>query len=343
MKDELVYEIARFDPRSHTEELVERAHLVRRADALWYMLPDGSESRCDVQPVSAAIQRYPALHEVRPNQITRIAASDEAMHELPLALRLIGKADEFDRRLWSDTLWSEHVDNYNPEEYFFNEVLRAPYVNDHRWGTWPSADGQVLLPFDDQLEQPHIHPRWADISFTEYGSMTSGIDESWIGLVTPGVTAAFVKLDEELPGPVWLRSRRGGDARVLVEWLLEGGLSEPFFNCDPTGQKLFAQLFLAAAYGDYNGQGIPGSWLLDTREADTQFMIGATDSSGWNLSLNLEPGVVEEVCDLIAQQSSQLAEIVEAARAPDSAAGHRRRAYLEHWARHHEWDLPSDA
>lgn len=343
MENKRVYDIARFDPRSDTEELVERAQLLREADALWYRRPDGAENRCDVQSVSVAVKRYPALHEVRPNQITRIAASDEAMHELPLALKLVGEPDEVDRSLWSDALWAEHVDNYDPEAYFVNEAWRAIYVNGHRWGIWPSVDGQVLLPFDDQLEEPRIDPRWADIRFTEFGSMTSGLDESWVGLVTPGVIAAIVKLDEEPPSPVWLRSRRDGDASALVEWLFEGGLGDPFFDCDPAGQQLLAQLFVAAAFGDFNGRGVPGSWLLDSRQANTNFMIGTADSSGWNLTLDLEPGVVEEVCDLMAHRSPQLAEIVEAARAPESAAGRRRRAYLEHWARHHEWAVPRDA
>lgn len=333
MKLEQMYDIARYDPQSDAEDLVERARLSRKADSLWYGTPEGAEIRCDSQETSVAIERYPALREVRPNQITRIDASDEAMQELPRVLHLVGKPADLDRSLWSDALWTEHVGKYYPEDYPDDEITPVLYVNGYRWGAWPLVDGHALLPFDDELREPRIQPRWAHISFTECGSMTSGIDASWIGPVTPRVIAAIVRLDEEPTSPLCLRSLLDGPAEAIVEWLLDGGLASPFFAGEHAGQRLLAQLFVEAAVGEFNGREVPGSLLVGRRDANSQFMM---DSSEWTLTLDLEPQVVAAVLSLMALRSPQLADIVEACRQPESAAGRRRREYTEYWASQHE-------
>ncbi|WP_435125590.1 hypothetical protein [Micromonospora tulbaghiae] len=332
MDGELVYEIARYSPRGEEERLLERAQVFRRGEMLWRCNADGLEVPCPGGEVAALISADPTLSEVRPDEVTRVQADQEALRNLPLVLSAPGGGELVDRSLWSDGLWEKHIEEAESAQE--RGVHRVLYVNGARWPVFSTSEGERFLPEDPDSwgTEPLLSPKWGELRFTETGSMTSGVDQTAIGLVTSGVVACTTDFDESEPEDVIL-ARRGDDAAAFVDWLLDGSLSTEFFD-NPVGKELLAQLFVEASTGGRNGEAVPGSRLVEVDQQNSIF--GCYDSSEWTLRLALEPLMVDAILDVLADRSPRIGEIVEAARNPDSPAGLARKAWLEQWERDRE-------
>ncbi|MEU4712357.1 hypothetical protein AB0F73_01610 [Micromonospora purpureochromogenes] len=332
MDGELVYEIARYSPRGHDERLLERAQVLRRGEMLWRRSADGPEVACPGSDVAALINADPTLSEVHPNEVTRVQANQESLRNLPLALFAPGGGEAVDRSLWSEDMWEKHIEEAeSAQERGMHRVL---YVNGTRWPVFSTSQGERLLPEDPDSwgTEPLLSPKWGELRFTETASRTSGTDQTTIGLVTSGVVACTTSFDESEPEDVKLE-RRGDDAAAFVDWLLDGSLSTEFFD-SPLGKELLAQLFVEASTEGHNGEVVPGSRLIEADQENPIF--GCYDSSEWTLHLALEPPMVDAILDVLADRSPRLAEIVEAARNPESPAGLARKAWLKQWEQDRE-------
>jgi hypothetical protein len=180
MTSESDYEIARYDVRTEKEVLIERAQLFSQNGELRSRVNDGPEIVCSDTDVVAVIMADPVLNEIRANQVTRITGAPEVLQELPFLLQVPGHRDDFDESLWSEAMSDEHV----TQDWVVQPgVHRVLYVNGARWCAWPTAEGERMLPEDWPLVR--LTPRWGRLSFCENGSMTSGTDETIIGLATP--------------------------------------------------------------------------------------------------------------------------------------------------------------
>jgi hypothetical protein len=223
MAADVIYEIARYDVGEDEEVLLERAQILRT---------DGSLSwRLDDRPPNAAadwmslIRDEPALNEVRANQVTRITAASELVDELPFLLVSPGDRDDFDEDAWSDELRGKHV----CQEWVIQTGLyRVLYVNGDRWCPWPTAAGDRLLP--ERWPTIRLEPQWAELSFSETGSMISGVDKTVLGVVSSRVAASGTEPDpgvgyDEQEVRVWRRDGSvADDAHIFLEWLLDNPL-----------------------------------------------------------------------------------------------------------------------
>ncbi len=335
MTTELVYEITRNDVHTDKEALLERVQVFSKDGMLWRRVDDGPETSCPGTDVAAVIGADPLLNEIRANQVTRITAESAALAELPFVLQVPGHRDDFDESLWSEAMSDEHATR---EWVVQPGVYRVLYVNGERWSAWPTAEGERMLPEDWPLIR--LTPCWGRLSFCENGSMVSGEDETNIGLVTPNTVACATLMDPGIEAVeedvvLWRRGNTAmDDARMFVEWLLDGGLVPHYYPGDPQLQAMLAQLFVEASTDDCNGAGVPGSRLVaGTKE---ELGSGTHDSSEWTLELDLAPEVVDAVLDVLAERSPRLGDIVTAARDPDSPAGLARRAALNEWSEYFE-------
>ncbi len=171
MNNDPVYEIARYDVSTDEEVLIERAQVLASDGELRIRVDDGPENLCAEIDLSAAIGADPVLSEVRANQVTRITATPGALHELPLMLRVPGQGEDFELSLWSTAMQKKYGFDYSPERGMY----RVLHVNGERWGAWPTLNGEWMLPEDDvEPWQPHLTQRWAELTFMEGASMTSG-------------------------------------------------------------------------------------------------------------------------------------------------------------------------
>jgi hypothetical protein len=314
------YVIERYGAGGEEEQLLHRAELVCAGDGFVCRV-DGQDRIFEAHDVPAAIASDPMLCEVHANEITRITATGEAYDYLPLVLAVPGDPDDFDEDEWSETLADEHT----------QEESRVLYVNDERWGCWRTADGPRLLPRDRDWPMVGLVEVWAEMSFSELLSMTSGLDKVSIGLTTPGVIAACFLPDvtaweAEIPAALWTRGDTSADAEVFTDWLL-GWAPDGWSGGDPNFSAMMAQLFVeSTGYGS----DIPTSGaMLCAGNTAPGFMDG--DSAQWELSVGLDQATTELVLDSIARRGGQFAEIVTAAREPESPQGKARRAALEQW------------
>jgi len=131
---------------------------------------------------------------------------------------------------------------------------------------------------------------------------------------------------------LWRRgSNAMDDARMFVEWLLDGGLVPYLSTDDLRWQAMLAQLFVEASGNNSNGVGLPGSFLAAAAGIEHWGYLDL-DSSEWQLELSLDPAVIDAILDVIAEREvPRLCDIVTAARDPASPAGVARRAALEEW------------
>jgi len=215
-------------------------------------------------------------------------------------------------------------------------VNRPLYVNGERWSAFPTANADRMLPEGgDSLIR--LTPCWGRLSFCENGGMTSGVNWTIVGLVTPVAVACATLMDPGITGDhdfvLWRRgSNAMDDARMFVEWLLDGGLL-PYLSADDLQlQAMLAQLFVEASMKNSNGVGVPGSFLAAGAGMEWGSGYLDLDSSEWELELNLVPAVIDAILDVMAErQVPRLCEIVTAARDPASPAGVARRDALEEW------------
>lgn len=333
MNDDFSYAISRFSVSTDEEVLVEHAELVR-ANGNLLLKEDGVPERTlSSQDVAKAIGAEPVLSEIRPNQVTRITADGVAFDHLPFVLSVPGDPDDFDEALWSKTQADEHTRQdwvVQPGRY------RVAYVNESRWCPWPTNTGPRMLP--EEWPMVGLSPTWAQVTFCEAASMTSGTDEVTLGLVTPLVAAACRNPDAgTLEVAVWPRNGDStGDAEVFVRWLLDW-LPEPY-SLEDGFKALMAQLFVEAECHGRSGEELAGSRLAAGWNISLGF--GDTDTSEWNLALNL-PGLVGSLAlDLVEQRGGTLSAIVTAGRMPESTDGQARSAALSKWE--DERDAASD-
>jgi len=341
MGAELVYEIARYGVDTDTEVLIERAQVFSRDGTLWRRVDDGPETPCLGTDVAVVIGADPMVSEVRANEVTRITAKPEALRELPLVLRVPGRGDDLDKSLWSAEMLYEHIDDSMGAE---RGAYRVLYVNGEPWSLYFTDEGDWLLPEpqgSDFEQQPHLDRIWAKLSFSEQASRMVGFDNTFIGLVTAGAVACVTLSDERDIQLVLELKRRGDDAAVFVEWLLEGWLTNQYRGGCSRIDLLLTQLFVETAVNDRNGESFAGSYLVAGTESSDKGDYLVLDSSEWNLELDLEPAMIDAVLGLLAQRSSQHSDIVTAARDPASPASLARQAALEYWERNHDdsWDL----
>ena len=194
-------------------------------------------------------------------------------------------------------------------------MYRVLYVNGVRWSAWPTPEGERLLPEGGYWERlPLLTPCWGELTFCENASRTSGMDITDVGLVTPGVVVCATLPDEWADTEILLK-RRGDDAVTFVEWLLGGRLTAAYSGGNPDMDLVVAQLFVESAMNNLNGESIAGSYLVAGTEGEQlDEMMFVQDSSEWQLKLDLEPGTIDAVLDLLAQRSPQLCDIVMASR-----------------------------
>jgi len=185
MNENFTYKISRFGVSAETEMLKQHAELVCEHGALILRVDGEADWTLTTTNVASAIAEDPTLSEIRANQITRITAGGAALELLPFTLSVPGDPDDFDEALWSKTLADEHT---HQDWVVQPGRCRVAYVNDDRWCPWPTADGPRMLPED--WPTVRLSSTWARLTFTETASMTSGLDEITLGLVTPGVVAA---------------------------------------------------------------------------------------------------------------------------------------------------------
>ncbi|WNG88515.1 hypothetical protein C6A87_004535 [Mycobacterium sp. ITM-2016-00317] len=324
------YEIARFSVSTDEEVLIERAQLFRADGRLRYSLGNGPAIDCSVSDTGVVIGSNAALSEIRANQVTRITAKPAVLQELPFLLRVVGDRDEFDDELWSESMFDEHV---TKEWEVQPGLFRVLYANGERWSAWPTTQGDRMLPEDWPLVR--LKPRWASLSFCENDSMTSGVDETAIGEVSPVAVACATLMDPHNGGGVddVVLRRRGttpmDDAQMFVRWLLDGGLV-PHYSADDDLKAMLAQLFVQASTGNSNGFGVPGSQLA--AGAGTALGLLDSDSSEWTLELDLPPEVIDAVLDVLANRGPRIRDIVTAARDPSSPAGIAQRDALQEWS-----------
>jgi hypothetical protein len=108
-------------------------------------------------------------------------------------------------------------------------VNRVLYVNGERWSAFPTADGDRMLP-EGGDELIRLTPCWGSLGFGESASRTYGLDRAFIGLVTSTAVACATLMDPDVDPTeedvgLWRRGNTAkDDARMFVEWLLDGGL-----------------------------------------------------------------------------------------------------------------------
>ena len=184
-----------------------------------------------------------------------------------------------------------------------------------------------------------LSPTWGELSFSELLSMTCGLDQATIGLATPGAVAACFHGDEGMGNPdqqasVWKRADAKADARLFIDWLLDwvpGG----WMTHDDNLSALLAQLFIEAALHGRDGIPTAGA-MLCAGGPPVGFMDG--DSAEWKLAVDLEPVTVDLALDAIAERGGRFADIVTAARDPQSPQGMARSAAIEKWEQERDED-----
>lgn len=325
MTEDFVYTVSRFGVSAEDEALVEHAELMHENDQLILRVAGQDDRTLITTDVSVAIAEEPILSEIRANQITRIKAQGSALDLLPFGLSVPGDPDEFDEALWSTSLADLHTHQewlVQPGRY------RVAYVNDIRWCPWPTIEGPRMLP--EQWPIVGLNPTWTNLTFSELGGMTSGLDEIMLGLVTRRMVAACHNADSSsVRVAVWQRSEdAAGDAQGIVDWLLDW-VPTSFGVTDDGLKALLVQLFVEATLNGRNGIQLQGSWLCAGSGAALPF--GDTDTSQWCLEAGLPRDTTSRAFELIAGRGERLSAIVEAARIPTSPAGLARGAALVEW------------
>lgn len=325
MSEDFLYTVSRFGVGTDDEALIERAELVREYSQLILRIAGQTDRTLTTTDVSVAIAEEPILSEIRANQITRIKAQGAALDLLPFVLSVPGHPDDFDEALWSTSLADLHTHQewvVQPGRY------RVAYVNDFRWCAWPTIEGPRMLP--EQWPMVGLNPIWTNLTFSELGGMTSGLDEVSLGIVTQRVAAACHNADSSsLKVALWQRSGDAAeDSQIIVDWLLDW-VPTSFGVTDDGLKALLVQLFVEATWNGRNGNQLQGSWLCAGSGAAPPF--GDTDTSQWCLEASLPRGATSLAFELIAERGERLSAIVEAARIPTSAAGLARGAALVEW------------
>jgi biotin operon repressor len=326
MNENFTYKISRFGVSAETEMLIQHAELVREHGALVLRVAGEADRTLTSTDIASAIAEESTLSEVRANQITRITAAGAALNLLPFTLSVPGDPDDFNQTLWSKTLADEHT--------YENWVVqpgrcRVAYVNDDRWCPWPTTDGSRMLPED--WPTVRLSSTWARLTFTETASMTSGLDEITLGLVTPGVVAACGNPDSgSLKVSTWKRTGEpSDDAQIVVEWLLDW--VPGFYTRNDGFKALMTQLYVEAELHGRSGDELSGGALAAGWE--TWLGFGDTDTSEWTLELAMPGSAGSAALNVIAERNERLSAIVSAAREPDSPEGRGRHAALEQWSR----------
>ena len=322
MADEFIYAVSRFNVDTDEEVLAEHAELVRENGNLVLRVDRTPDRALSTNEVREAIIGEPVLSDIHANQVTRIKASGVAFDHLPFVLHIPGDPEEFDEKSWSEAQADEHT---RQDWVVQPGRCRVAYVNGSRWCPWPTDDGPRMLP--EEWPVIGLSSTWARLTFCETASMTSGTDEVTLGLVTPRVVAACRNPDSgSLTVAVWPRNGdSAGDAEIFVRWLLD--LMPESYSRSDGFKALMAQLFVEAACHDRSGEELSGSSLA--AGWDVQLGFGDTDTSEWNLELDLPGSAAPLALDLIERQGGRLSAMVSAGRLPNSTEGNARRAALK--------------
>jgi hypothetical protein len=275
MSGELVYEIARYSEDGEKELLTEQ--IFREEGQLWRFFDSEQKATTRGIDVTTLIRDDPVLSEIRPGEVTRIKAEPSVLAELPFLLHVTGEFAAVGDDLWHS---SEHLLETSPDV----EV----YVNDSPWDVFRTNDGERLLPFDEDREWiPLLSKCWGELRFIEEASMTAGFDECTIGLATDRIVLCANRWDAEGDSEIAV-ARRGDDASMFVEWLLDDSLVDHLVGDDR--QKfwpLLTRLFVEATRNNMNGTAIAGDRLVEGFDPQL-YEFGTTETSRWTLALDLE-------------------------------------------------------
>ena len=247
--------------------------------------------------VESIVRQVESLHAISTHELTRVHAAPELAARLPLLLRPIAVDAGPPEPAWPDDVVEEEI--WDWELSLGPSVTPVLYVNDARWAWWPGKNGPIPLPVDPDSDMPAFERRWAHLTFSEAGSMTSGLDKTSIGLVTPSLVCSITSRDEDDPSPPHLEEVRQSPAEYVVQWLLDtGDYTSDLLDVWDGREDLLARLFIGAALGDFNGKPVPGDSLMPGDN------FGTFDTSEWTLTLDMPADELREAARLIAARPS---------------------------------------
>lgn len=315
MSEEIVCEVARYRRQGDAEELAEQVRLILDDETLHLSYHDGRGTSCDDSDPCEVIATEPDLHQVRVGQVTRIQGYPEVIERLPLLLRVTVASATPDS---AEAITDANIDDAEDCDL---------YVSDQWWAPWQTTEGLRFCPTGAFVtDSPDLSPAWVQISFIETASRTSGYFTGQLGLITAAVVADIYDPDED--ATVVTLSSRADDAQTVANWLLHGGFSRDFYGGDSDGMAMLTQLFVDAALHPDGYDRINGD---DLAAGITQYAegFGSSPTAEWGMSLNLDDAVIHKVLDLLSETDPQLADIVTAARDPESPPGRARAAALK--------------
>jgi hypothetical protein len=334
MNRQAIYEISRYGVATHREELIERAELFRDEGRLTWRLNEGSEAPRPGDGMAAAFAGVAELREIRPDQVTRVTAVADVENELPLLLRPTGESGDIDESLWSEEMSIEHLDAEVWSVLPFDSN-RALYVNGQPWRSWHTTGGDQILPEHDM--EPRLTTKWAEVSLYESATMNSGGNRSVIGLVTPNVIAKIYTTsgdwaDEDDFGSTITLSHWDGSPEActaaVADWILSSPVSYYFYKdgnfVDP---KFFVQLFIdAALISDDTHTSRFAENLIDSCGYDMDYFDRGDITTEFDLDIHVGRDVIDGVLDGLAGDEPEYADMIAAARDPDSAEARARDA-----------------
>ena len=292
-----VLSIDRTRPGSPVEEWTTTS-LVRGSDG-WTVHVDGPATSQKLRlsatrDAASVIADIEALHVIARQDLTRITTTAEVAAQLPLLLRA-GETSEADAEAgWPEQVVEEEVDDWD-FDLIGSSAVPVLYVNDARWSWWATTAGESALPAEPGDCMPAFDERWAVLRFTEEGSMTSGVDEASIGLVTPTLVCSRACRDEDDPDPVNLSPLERSPAEHVVNWLFHSEYTSMLLGVWGGREDLLARLFVQAAQGVSNGRPVCGDGLMPDPEG-----FGTHSSSRWTLTLDLTREQLDEAVRLVA-------------------------------------------
>lgn len=331
-------EITDYDAENYGESIAvtERVDLRGREGVLSYAINDGPEIRCEADSFETAIATFPALNEVRPNQLTSITAIPEVADLLPLLLVPTGE--------WGEYEWSQVLEEHITETFVSSlphDMYRVLFVNGERWRLWHSDIGDLVLPGSDA--EITLATTWAFASVYEVAEMNSGHSHNTLGLVTPSVVIEIDAPDTDgihpEEGSTKLRVQRwdgesGSAADMLARWVCNSPVA--LFFDDGGGTRVdprsFVQLLVEASMSEGHQASSNGEDLMES----TGYDLGLSNREGvtthFNLTVNTTSEVVDMALNHFAASDPEYRELIIAARdpqSPEAAAKAERVARLK--------------
>lgn len=344
MAAEVLYEITRTWAREITDEgqasfgdvveVTESVRLIGAGGSYSCVVNGHDEIPCEGSTADAAIAATPILHEIRPDQVTRISALPEVAQHLPLVLVPTGEWGDHDSSPWPESMYeliSEEVSSALP-----HDIYRVLYVNESRWYMFHTNRGYSMLP--GSIGEVALERTWAHASLYEVAEMNSGNNRNALGLLTPVVIAEVDAPDtdgiypEEGSTRIHL-SRWEGDvetaAKNLADWVIGSPVS--FFlygdNGDEADPKYFVQLFVEAALSDDGSAVRYAEEFVELTGYDLGY-VADSSTARFMMALDVERVILDKALELVAAANPQYRDMIRAALDPESPEAKARDARL---------------